>query len=158
MGVALESIPVAHTPPGGWTEMPAPVLAGCEEPIVAGAPDLRGTWEVVHVDDPEGREVPDSPMLGLVQRIEQAGNRAVMMCKGVVHDMICDGTVEHGINDVFEFDRKTPLVVRASYEDGVHVLRPEGLDGVEVRRWMEGEQLIWTYIGHRAISTRREDA
>ena len=24
--------------------MPAPILAGCTEPLVAGAPDLRGTW------------------------------------------------------------------------------------------------------------------
>ena len=32
----------------------------------------------------------------------------------------------------------------ARYEDGVHVLRPEGMN-IEVRRWREGEHLIWDY-------------
>ncbi len=42
-GVRADDIPVANTPPGGWTgAMPPPVLAGCTEPLVAGAPDLRG--------------------------------------------------------------------------------------------------------------------
>ena len=36
-----DDIPVATTPPGGWSEFPAPVLAGCDEPLGAGAPDLR---------------------------------------------------------------------------------------------------------------------
>ncbi len=44
-----DEIPVAHTPPGLGRELPPPVLAGCTEPLVAGAPDLRGTrqlfWE-----------------------------------------------------------------------------------------------------------------
>ena len=41
-------IPVAKTPAEGWTgsDWPAPVLAGCDEPLVAGAPDLRGVWMV----------------------------------------------------------------------------------------------------------------
>lgn len=39
-------IPVAHTPPGGFgATFPGPVLAGCSEPLVAGAPDLRGLWQ-----------------------------------------------------------------------------------------------------------------
>ena len=41
-------IPVAHTPPGGYgTSFPPLVLAGCTEPLVAGAPDLRGIWRTV---------------------------------------------------------------------------------------------------------------
>ena len=38
--------------------------------------------------------------------------------------MRCDGTLEHGVNDVAEFDLNTEIHVVASYEDGVHVLRP----------------------------------
>ena len=41
-----DDIPVAHTPPGGYgDEFPPPILAGCTEPLVAEAPDLRGTWK-----------------------------------------------------------------------------------------------------------------
>ncbi len=158
MGISLEDIPVAHTPPGGWEDMPAPVLTGCVEDLVPGAPDLRGLWKVTRVVDVDGNDVPDAPMLGLVQRIEQAGDRVVVMCKGVTHDMRCDGSTERGVNDVFEFDRATPLVVRASYEDGVHVLRPEGLEGVEVRRWVEDGELRWTYAGLMTSSERMGDA
>lgn len=44
-------IPIAHTPYGGWHgEMPPPVLAGCDEPLVTGAPDLRGLWEAYQIE------------------------------------------------------------------------------------------------------------
>ena len=103
----VDEIPVAHTPVGGWRDvMPAPVLAGCDDPLVAGAPDLRGTWEVVEVLV-EGAPVADHPALGHVQRIEQAGDRIVVTGGGVVHDMRCDGTVERGVDDVAEFDKET---------------------------------------------------
>ena len=47
-GLDADDIPVAHTPPGGYgDEFPPPTLAGCTEPLVDGAPDLRGTWRVV---------------------------------------------------------------------------------------------------------------
>ena len=41
-------IPVAKTPKQGWSgsDWPAPVLLGCDEPLVDGAPDLRGVWRV----------------------------------------------------------------------------------------------------------------
>src|SRR5262249_12100433 len=46
--VFADDIPVAHTPPGGYGDtFPPPILARCTEPLVAGAPDLRGTWSVV---------------------------------------------------------------------------------------------------------------
>ena len=48
---SVDEIPTAHTPPGGYQgEMPPPVLAGCTDPLVAGAPDLRGVWKVIHVE------------------------------------------------------------------------------------------------------------
>ena len=45
---SVHDIPTAHTPEGGYGDaMPPPVLAGCDDPIAPGAPDLRGTWRAV---------------------------------------------------------------------------------------------------------------
>ncbi len=141
----IDDVPLAHTPPGGYgDEMPPAVLEGCDEPLVDGAPDLRGTWRVVMVE-PAGFE----HLVGHVQRIEQAGDRLVVTAAGVVHDMRCDGTEAGGVNDVAEFDKATPITVVATYEDGVHVLRPVGLR-IEVTRRRDGDHLVWTYVGFTA--------
>ncbi len=176
----IDSIPVATTPPGGWSEWPSPILAGCSEPRPAGAPDLDGFWRT---DEAlvDGQPVPGHPALGHVTRIEQRGDRMVVTGGGVIHDMRCDGTLANGVHDVAEFDKKTEINVIASYEDGVHVLRPQGLDlpgvsdgasgggaggggssggsdssgePIEVRRWREGEHLLWKYIGFTARMTK----
>jgi hypothetical protein len=148
--VLADSIPVAHTPPGGYgTVMPPPILAGCTEPLSPGAPDLRGMWTIVAVDV-AGAPAPDHRAMGMVQRIEQAGDRLVVTAGGVVHDMRCDGTEERGVRDVAERDYTTGIVVVATYEDGVHVLRPVGMPGIEVTRRRDGEHLIWDYPGFTA--------
>lgn len=146
MALLADAIPVAHTPPGGYgTAMPPPVLAGCTEPLVAGAPDLRGTWVAVAATV-DGTAVDDHPVLGSTQRIEQAGDRLVVTAAGVVHDMRCDGTQANGVHDVMQTDFTTPITVVATYEQGVHVLRPVGVP-IEVRRWLEGDELVWDYGG-----------
>ncbi len=151
----INEIPVAKTPPGGWTSWPAPVLAGCDEPLPEGAPDLRGFWQTLEVMV-DGQAVPDHPGLRHIQRVEQAGDRLVVTAAGVVHDMRCDGTLENGVHDVAEFDKATEINVVASYEDGVHVLRPHGLDlgqgtdPIEVKRWRDGEHMMWQYVGFTA--------
>ena len=145
----LDRIPVAHTPPGGYRDQPpAPILAGCSEPLADAAPDLRGLWRVVEVEA-EGDAVDDHPALGHIQRIEQCGDRLVVTAGGVVHDMRCDGTTERGVHDVAEFDKQTAITVVASYEDGSHVLRPVGMP-IEVTRRREGPDMIWDYLGFRA--------
>jgi hypothetical protein len=145
----VDDIPVAHTPPGGYgAEFPAPVLAGCEEPLVAGAPDLRGLWQVVEVSANDD-VIPDHRALGHLQRIEQSGDRMVVTAGGVIHDMRCDGTSEHGVHDVAEFDKQTEITVVATYEDGVHVLRPVGTP-IEVTRRRDGADMVWDYVGFRA--------
>jgi hypothetical protein len=154
-GLRADQIPVAHTPPGGYGEpFPAPVLAQCSEPLVAGAPDLRGMWKAVDVTV-RGEPAPaDHPARRHFQRVEQCGDRLVVTAGGVIHDMRCDGTIENGVNDVAEFDYATPIRVVATYEDGVHVLRPVGIPGVEVRRRRDGAQMVWDYLG--SISVRLE--
>jgi hypothetical protein len=42
-------------------------------------------------------------------------------------------------------DLTTRISVAARFEDGVLVLRPKGMPGVEIRRWRDGEQLRWRY-------------
>ncbi|RMH72676.1 MAG: hypothetical protein D6683_13840 [Actinomyces sp.] len=124
------------------------MLAGCDEPPPAEAPDLDGYWRTVEVVV-DGEVVDDHPALGHVQRIEQRGDRLVVTAAGIIHDMRCDGTLEHGVHDVAEFDKTTPIHVVAAYVDGVHVLRPQGLD-IEVRRRRRGDHLIWDYLGFTA--------
>jgi hypothetical protein len=144
-----DDIPVAHTPQGGYgAAMPPPILAGCSQPLPPGAPDLRGTWRVVTVEV-DGTADPDHRALGHVQRVEQCGDRMVVSAGGVVHDMRCDGTEANGVHDVAEFDFATEITVVASYEDGVHVLRPVGLP-IEVTRRRDGDQMTWTYVGFTA--------
>jgi hypothetical protein len=139
-------IPVAHTPPGGYgAELPPPILTGCEEPLVDGAPDLRGLWRVVGVDQDGDDAGPDHPAIGHLQRIEQCADRIVITAGGVIHDMRCDGTDENGVNDVAEFDFKTPITVAATYEEGVHTLRPVGIP-ITVTRHLEGDVMVWHYL------------
>jgi len=144
---SVYDIPTAHTPEGGYGDsMPDPILAGCDDALAPGAPDLRGTWRAVAAATVGGDPLPgDHPIHGHVERIEQAGARVIVTSSGVVHDMVADGTYEHGVDDVMAVDFSTRIRVAAAFEDGVLVLRPEGLDGVEVRRWRDGDRLVWRY-------------
>lgn len=147
---------MAHTPPGGYgAAFPGPVLVGCSEPLVAGAPDLRGMWQVVDVEL-NGAAAPAShPAFQHVERVEQCGDRLVVSGGGVIHDMRCDGTEEHGVHDVAARDFTTPISVVATYEDGVHTLRPVGLPGVEVTRRLDGDEMVWSYAGSFVARLRR---
>lgn len=72
---------------------------------------------------------------------------------GIVHDMRADGTEANGVHDVAEFDKTTPITVVASYEDGVHVLRPVGVP-VEVTRRIERGRMVWSYVAFTAVLER----
>ncbi len=151
----VREIPTAHTPAGGYgADVPPPVLADCRDPLAEGAPDLRGTWTVVDARSGGEPLPPEHPIWSHVERIEQAEDRVVVTSSGIVHDMVADGTYEHGVNDVMAADFTTPITVAASFEDGVLVLRPRGLDGVEVRRWREGDQVVWAY--HTLFTVRMD--
>ena len=142
----VQEIPTAHTPPGGYgDEMPPPILLGCTEPLAPGTPDLRGTWRTLDATG-SGVALPaEHPMWRHVERIEQAGTRVVVTANGIVHDMVADGTYEHGVHDVMAADLATAIVVAASFENGVLVLRPRDMPHVKVQRWRVGELLVWRY-------------
>ena len=155
----VDEIPVAHTPAGGWGDvMPAPILAGCDDALSSDAPDLRGTWRVVHAEH-DGTPLPDvAPVWQHVERVEQAADRVVITAAGIIHDMRADGTYERGVNDVMQTDYTTRIVVAASFDDGALVLRPQGVDDVEVRRWRDGADLMWQYGPFFTARLERVDA
>jgi hypothetical protein len=140
-----DEIAVAHTPTGGYgNDMPPPILAGCTEPLVAGAPDLRGLWRVIAVEWKSGTAPDPDPIVSHVERIEQCGDRVIVTSSGVIHDMRADGTAERGVNDVAAVNGQAISVV-CTFENGVHILRPVGMPGIEVTRRLVGEQLVWEY-------------
>jgi hypothetical protein len=146
----VEGIPVAHTPAGGYGSVfPQPILGGCTEPLVDGAPDLRGLWQVIEVEMQGSPAPPTHGAYAHFERVEQCADRLVVTGGGVIHDMRCDGTVENGVHDVAQFDFTTPISVVATYESGVHVLRPVGIP-VEVTRRRDGPDMIWAYVGFTA--------
>ena len=133
-GPAAADIPLDGTKPGATLDAwPPRTLDGCCEPLADGVPDLRGVWEVV-----------DGRMKGHVERIEQAGNRITIAVGGLVHDMFCDGTLENGVDDIAGFDGDR-IRVAATFEDGVHKLRPFGRKVVAVTRRLDGDELVWRY-------------
>ena len=83
-------------------------------------------------------------MKGHVERVEQAGNRIVITTGGLVHDMFCDGTLENGVDDIAGFNGDR-IRVAATFEDGVHKLRPGGGRVVAVTRRLEGDEMRWRY-------------
>lgn len=166
--VTANDIPVAHTPPGGYGDkFPKPVLATCTEPIVEGAPDLRGLWKTVSAEQAEesssrvfsllrflfwktlGVERARKPLpaghyiYSYVERIEQCGNRIVDTGGGTIADARADGTKENGVHDVSAFDFRTPIEVVATYENGVFVLRPPHIP-IEVTRRLDADgHMVW---------------
>ena len=145
--------PTAFTPAGGYgdttlgryeRELPKPIL-GDDEVLDDGVPDLRGTWKVAELLVNGVAAPSDHSLWAHVERIEQSGNRVIVVGGGVIHDFSsCDGTLENGLHDVMAIDFSTPLQVAATYEDGALVMRPLGMP-VEVKRWRDGEQLVWEY-------------
>jgi hypothetical protein len=129
--------------------MPAPVLAGCDEPVAAGLPDFRGLWKAFAVEQ-DGQPQDD---LRHVERIEQAGNRVVITAKPIIHDMYADGTLENGVDDVSGLDFQ-PIRVAAAFEEGKLVLRP-GNAFVAVTRHLEGDVLVWNVLPLKRVTWMR---
>jgi hypothetical protein len=146
--VTVDSIPVAKTPEGGWKgEMPPPILAGCEEPLVEGAPDLRGLWQAVSVEK-DGMVLPEHRLNRHVERVEQAGNRVVVTSEGVIHDMRADGTLENGVDDVAAANTGQRIRVAAVFNEGRLDLHPMGVRPDTpplVTREIVGEEMVWVY-------------
>jgi len=125
-------MPVVRTPTGRWTDWPPMVLAGCDEPLAEGAPDLRGVWQVYK-----------GPLKGHIERNEQAGNRVVITAGGVIHDMYADGTLAGGVND--EGVGGAQISVAARFEDGRLNLYPGDRRVIAVTRYRDGDDMVWRW-------------
>ena len=137
----------------------------CTEPLVKGAPDLRGIWRAVSVWT-YGKPAPKNDRIwSYVERIEQCGNRIVDMGGGTIADARADATEAHSVHDVSVFDYKTPIRVIATYENGTFVLRPLlipwtsiTIPYIEVTRRLDKDgHMLWIRpdLGHQTVILER---
>ncbi len=141
-GKKAADIAKGNTPGCGYDHFPLPILAECTEPLVDGAADIRGLWVGV-----------EGPHVGHVERVEQCGRRVVVTAAGIIHDMGPNSTGGETSNDteggvVFllggrEYCPRTSAGV--VWNDGVLDFHVFGWGPVVVRRYLEGEQLVWEY-------------
>ena len=139
-GLLAGDIPQGHTPGCGYEKFPMPILAGCTEPLSAGAADFRGLWKIK-----EGS--PGRP--GHLERIEQCGNRFVVTGGGAVHDITTDGKLAGASNDVLPrrlgpFDHCIRTTATTKWVDGRLQFYAMGLVHV-VTRYMEDGEYKWDY-------------
>jgi hypothetical protein len=141
-GKMSADIPKGNTPGCSYGHFPLPILAECTEPLASGAADIRGLWLAV-----EGAHV------GHVERVEQCGRRTVVTSSGIIHDAGPNSTLGENSNDtegavLFTIsDREYCPRTSASmiWNDSVLEFRVFGWGPVVVRRYLDGEQLIWEY-------------
>ncbi len=142
-GQRAADIPKGNTPGCGYDHFPLPILAACTEPLVEGAADIRGLWLAV-----EGGHV------GHVERIEQCGRRTVVTSSGIIHDSGPNSTLGENTNDteggvLFVLgEREYCPRTSASmvWNEGVLDFHVFGWGPVVVRRYLDGDQLVWEYV------------
>ena len=134
-------IPKGNTPDCAYDHFPLPILAECTEPLSDGVDDIRGLWKAV------------TGKVGHIERVEQCGSRVVVTAAGVIHDLgpnstggltsnDTEGAVLFTIGDK-EFCPRTSAGVK--WNEGVLDFHPFGWGPVVVKRYREGEQLVWEY-------------
>ena len=141
-GKRAEEIPKGNTPGCGYEHFPLPILRECTEPLVAGADDIRGLWRGV-----------DGAHVGHVERIEQCGSRVVVTTSGIIHDYGPNSTAHPNTNDtegrvVFSVgDRDFCPRTSASmiWEEGILNFYVLGWGPLVVRRYLDGEEMVWEY-------------
>jgi len=141
-GKMAKDIPKGNTPGCGYDHFPLPILGECTEPLVAEADDIRGLWIAV-----EGK-------VGHLERVEQCGSRTVVTAAGIIHDYGPNSTLHPNTDDTEgsvlftvgarEYCQRTSasMIWNKSVLD-FHVF---GWGPVVVRRFLEGDQLVWEYL------------
>ena len=141
-GKLAVDIAKANTPGCSYDHFPLPILADCREPLPDGADDIRGLWIGV-----EGK-------VGHIERVEQCGSRVVVTSSGVIHDSGPNSTGGSTTNDTEggvlfmvggqEYCPRTSASM--VWNRGVLDFHVFGWGPVVVRRYMEGERLVWEYV------------
>ena len=142
-GLRAANIPKGNTPGCGYDHFPLPVLAACTEPLPAEADDIRGLWRGV-----SGGHV------GHVERIEQCGSRVVVTTSGLIHDYGPNSTGGLNTNDtegsVLFTLRGEEHCLRTSasmiWEEKTLNFYAFGWGPRVVRRYRDGDELIWEYV------------
>jgi len=135
-------IPKGNTPGCGYSHFPLPILAECTEPIPDAAADIRGLWQAV-----EGK-------VGHVERVEQCGHRTVVTTSGIIHDLGPNSSAGVNSNDtegsvafmLGENEYCARTSASAVWNNKQLDFRAFGWGPVVVKRYRDGEQLVWEYI------------
>lgn len=135
-------IPKGNTPGCSYTHFPLPILRECTEPLTAGADDIRGLWLGV------------SGRIGHVERVEQCGARTVITAAGIIHDAGPNSTAGLTTNDTEgsvlftladkEYCNRTSADMQ--WNEGQLEFKALGWGPVVVKRYRQGEQLVWEYV------------
>ena len=141
-GSMAADIPKGNTPGCSYSHFPLPILAECTEPLAPEAADIRGLWIGVEGDH-----------IGHVERVEQCGRRTVVTSSGLIHDAGPNSTLGETTNDTegsvlfIVGDREFCPRTSASmiWNGGVLDFHVFGWGPVVVRRYLDGEQLVWEY-------------
>tara|TARA_R110002124_G_scaffold50103_4_gene146173 strand:- start:5175 stop:5864 length:690 start_codon:yes stop_codon:yes gene_type:complete len=141
-GKRAADIAKGNTPGCAYSHFPLPILAGCTEPLAAGADDIRGLWRVVEGDH-----------AGHVERVEQCGSRVVITSSGIIHDYGPNSTAGLNTNDTegsvmfTAGEREFCMRTSASmiWEQGVLNFYAFGWGPKVVKRYMADDQLVWEY-------------
>lgn len=142
-GKAAAQIPKGNTPGCGYSHFPLPILAQCTEPLSAGADDIRGLWRGV-----KGGHV------GHVERVEQCGSRTVVTASGIIHDYGPNSTAGLNTDDtegsvlftIGEREYCNRTSASMIWEDDILNFYVFGWGPRVVRRYLEGDELVWEYV------------
>jgi hypothetical protein len=132
-----------NTPACGYDRFPLPVLADCTEPLPEGAADIRGLWIGV-----QGEHI------GHLERVEQCGSRTVITTAGIIHDYGPNSTAGLNTNDtegsvlftVGEIEYCMRTSASMIWNHGVLEFHAFGWGPLVVKRYLDGEQLVWEYV------------
>ncbi len=140
-GLMAKDIAKGNTPGCRYEQFPLPILRDCTEPLPEGASDIRGLWQA------------ESGKIGHVERVEQCGNRTVVTSAGIIHDYGPNSTAGLNTDDtegrvLFTLGGKEYCPRTSAsmiWNEGVLDFHVFGWGPVVVRRYPDGEQLVWEY-------------